>query len=78
MLLCRIAARTTPAAVWTLPGGGLEFGEDPAEGVLRELRRGDGLPGTVDGLLGDPVGDLEPEATSSAATGSTRSASSTA
>lgn len=41
MLLCRIAPGEADSGRWTLPGGGLEFGEDPADGVLREL---DALP----------------------------------
>lgn len=41
VLLCRIAPGEADSGRWTLPGGGLEFGEDPADGVLREL---DALP----------------------------------
>ena len=40
------------AGQWTLPGGGLDFGEEPELGVLRELARRPGLDGRVDGLLG--------------------------
>ncbi|MBO3089828.1 NUDIX hydrolase [Cellulomonas dongxiuzhuiae] len=37
---------------WTLPGGGLEFGEHPEEAVVREVREETGYDVAVDGLLG--------------------------
>ena len=64
VLLCRIAAPDRGAGLWMLPGGGLEFGEDPADGVLRELREETGLTGSVDQLLGVRSAVLEPAATS--------------
>ena len=63
VLLCRIAGPDVAAGQWTLPGGGLEFGEDPVEGVLRELREETGLVGTVGELLGVRSAILEPEMT---------------
>jgi len=48
-LLCRIAHAFPGAGRWTLPGGGLEFGEDPAAGVLRELEEETGLLGRISG-----------------------------
>jgi 8-oxo-dGTP pyrophosphatase MutT (NUDIX family) len=38
--------------MWTLPGGGVEFGEDPNAAVLRELEEETGLAGVVHGVLG--------------------------
>ncbi|MDQ1111823.1 8-oxo-dGTP diphosphatase [Microbacterium testaceum] len=37
---------------WTLPGGGLEDGEDPAHAVRREVREETGFRVVVDDLLG--------------------------
>ena len=37
MMLCRISgAVPNYKGQWTLPGGGLDFGEDPADAVVRE------------------------------------------
>ena len=63
VLLCRIASPDRAAGLWTLPGGGLAFGEDPVDGVLRELREETGLIGTVGELLGVRSAILEPEMT---------------
>jgi ADP-ribose pyrophosphatase YjhB (NUDIX family) len=65
VLLVRIAADQPGAGHWTLPGGGLEFGEVPADGVLRELREETGLAGTVGQLLGVRSVVLEPGTTKS-------------
>jgi 8-oxo-dGTP diphosphatase len=55
ILLCHIAPSVGVGDVWTLPGGGLEFGEPPESAVLRELTEESGYIGELDGLLG--VGD---------------------
>jgi 8-oxo-dGTP diphosphatase len=65
LLLVRIAPTEKGAGHWTLPGGGLEFGEDPAAGVLRELREETGLEGRVGELMGIRSAILEPPQTKS-------------
>jgi len=51
MLLCRIGPGNLASGEWTLPGGGLGFGEEPAEGAIRELREETGYEGRITGLL---------------------------
>jgi 8-oxo-dGTP diphosphatase len=51
ILLCRIApGYWSGVGEWTLPGGGLEFGEEPRSGALRELIEETGLVGEITGL----------------------------
>jgi 8-oxo-dGTP diphosphatase len=52
ILLCRASFPIRVAGLWGLPGGGLEFGEDPAGGVIRELAEETGLEGKVLSLEG--------------------------
>jgi 8-oxo-dGTP diphosphatase len=48
ILLTRIAPRYwSGVGEWTLPGGGLDFGEDPRDGALRELTEETGLRGEI-------------------------------
>jgi len=52
LLLCHIAPSVGFGDVWTLPGGGLDFGEPPEVAVLRELTEETGYVGQLDGLIG--------------------------
>jgi 8-oxo-dGTP diphosphatase len=65
LLLVRIAPIEKGAGLWTLPGGGLAFGEDPADGVIRELAEETGLDGVPGELLGIRSALLEPRDTKS-------------
>ena len=52
ILLVRLAADEVEAGAWTLPGGGVEFGEHPDDAVLREVAEETGLSARIDGILG--------------------------
>ncbi len=52
MLLCRLSQKVgMNPGKWTLPGGGIDFGEDPEDAVVREFIEETGLTVKVDKLL---------------------------
>jgi ADP-ribose pyrophosphatase YjhB (NUDIX family) len=51
LLLVRLSNITERPGWWTLPGGGIEFGEHPENAALRELREETGLAGRIVELL---------------------------
>lgn len=56
ILLVRAAPHLTVAGQWFLPGGGLDHGEDPNDGLRREFEEETGLtitPGPLIGILSD-------------------------
>ncbi len=51
VLLSRLAPSISETELWTLPGGGIDFGESPADAVVREVHEETGLRC----VLGDPL-----------------------
>ena len=52
VLLTRLSSDRLDGGQWTLPGGGVEWGESPGDGALRELEEETGLTGTLGGVAG--------------------------
>ena len=63
VLLCRISPEGPGGGQWTLPGGGLDFGEDPEAGLHRELLEETGLEAVVGPLIGVRSAVMEPSET---------------
>src|ERR1700746_2177628 len=51
LLMCRLSDITERPGYWTLPGGGIDFGEHPEAGALLELAEETGLVGRIAELL---------------------------
>jgi ADP-ribose pyrophosphatase YjhB (NUDIX family) len=51
ILLVQLTPRTPSPGSWSLPGGGIDHGEHPADAVIRELYEETGLRGRVVELL---------------------------
>jgi 8-oxo-dGTP diphosphatase len=52
ILLARLSAIEVDVGAWTLPGGGLEFGEHPDAAVIRELEEETGFVGEIAEVAG--------------------------
>jgi ADP-ribose pyrophosphatase YjhB (NUDIX family) len=52
LLVCRVAPGSLGEGIWTLPGGGLEFGESPEAAVVREVREETGFEAAI---TGEPI-----------------------
>ncbi len=63
VLLCRIIPTGPGAGMWTPPGGGLDFAEDPEDGVVREVLEETGLTIRLGDLVAVRSAVLEPAET---------------
>jgi 8-oxo-dGTP pyrophosphatase MutT (NUDIX family) len=52
VLLVRASPRSNTPGVWSLPGGGIDHGEHPADAVVREIAEETGLTVKIAGLRG--------------------------
>lgn len=52
ILLARLSAVEVEYGAWTLPGGGVDFGEHPDAAAHRELAEETGLVGEIEGVAG--------------------------
>jgi 8-oxo-dGTP diphosphatase len=52
ILLCRLSKQEKNVGMWTLPGGGLDFGESPEMGAVREIWEETGLEARLTGHAG--------------------------
>jgi ADP-ribose pyrophosphatase YjhB (NUDIX family) len=52
ILLARLSIEEVDVGAWTLPGGGIDFGEHPDAAVIRELEEETGLIGEIEEIAG--------------------------
>ena len=52
ILLARLSAIEVDVGAWTLPGGGIQFGEHPDAAAVRELEEETGYVGEIEAIAG--------------------------
>ena len=52
ILLARLSPEEVDVGAWTLPGGGIDFGEHPDDAVIRELEEETGYVGEIEEVAG--------------------------
>ena len=52
VLLARLSAIEIDVGAWTLPGGGIQFGEHPEAAAIRELEEETGYIGEIEAIAG--------------------------
>ena len=52
ILLARLSPEEVDVGAWTLPGGGIDFGEHPDDAVIRELEEETGYQGEIEEIAG--------------------------
>jgi 8-oxo-dGTP diphosphatase len=52
LLLARLSALEVDVGAWTMPGGGINFGEHPDAAAIRELEEETGLVGEIEHVAG--------------------------
>jgi len=61
LLLCRLSEGCVEAGCWTLPGGGVHWGEPPGDAAVRELQEETGLKASELSLVRNVFSEVYPQ-----------------